>query len=119
MNVLHATRIRLSGETFAHSGTVTWLSPAAHTARNSATHEVFPMKPSVCETTLDLRGLDPPEPLERVLDALGSLQRDRYLHMVIDREPVPLYGILKRNGFEYSVDVMVDGCREICIWQEQ
>lgn len=119
MNVLHATRIRLSGETFAHSGTVTWLSPAAHTARNSATHEVFPMKPSVCETTLDLRGLDPPEPLERVLDALGSLQRDRYLRMVIDREPVPLYGILRRNGFEYSVDVMVDGCREICIWQGQ
>jgi uncharacterized protein (DUF2249 family) len=77
------------------------------------------MKPSVCEITLDLCGLDPPEPLERVLAALRSLQRDRYLRMVIDRDPVPLYGILRQNGFHYSVDMTADGCREICIWPGQ
>lgn len=82
-------------------------------------NEVFAMKPTVCEITLDVCGLEPPEPLERVLGALSTLGNDRHLRMVIDREPLPLYEILAQNGFQYSVAAMVHGRREICIWQKQ
>lgn len=50
---------------------------------------------------LDVRGLQPPEPLERVLDALDWLVPGKRLVMLIDREPLPLYRILDRNGYRY------------------
>jgi uncharacterized protein (DUF2249 family) len=50
---------------------------------------------------LDVRGLMPPEPLERVLDALDSLTAKGRIVMMIDREPLPLYRILERNGYHY------------------
>ena len=52
---------------------------------------------------LDLCGLEPPEPIERVLDALSRLQAGDEIRMLIDREPRPLYRILEQNGFEYTV----------------
>lgn len=56
------------------------------------------------EIKLDLCGLEPPEPMERVLDALSSLQPDEQVHMLIDREPRPLYRILEQNGYVYTVE---------------
>jgi uncharacterized protein (DUF2249 family) len=50
---------------------------------------------------LDVRGLMPPEPLERVLDALDFLTPAGRIVMLIDREPLPLYRILERNGYHY------------------
>lgn len=81
--------------------------------------EVFAMKPTVCAITLNVCGLEPPEPLERVMDALSTLEHDRHLRMMIDREPRLLYEILAQKGFQYSVDAMAHGRREICIWQMQ
>jgi uncharacterized protein (DUF2249 family) len=52
---------------------------------------------------LDLCGLEPPEPLERVLDALSHLQAGEEIRMLIDREPRPLYRILEQNGYVYTV----------------
>ena len=77
------------------------------------------MSPTVCEITLDVCGLEPPEPLERVLNALDALAHHCRLRMVIDREPLPLYDILTRRGFQYSVDVLSHGRREIRIWRKQ
>ncbi|MGB3290892.1 MAG: DUF2249 domain-containing protein [Burkholderiaceae bacterium] len=54
------------------------------------------------EIVLDVCGLEPPEPLERVLDALSVLAPGASLRMLIDREPHPLYGILRNNGYDYS-----------------
>ena len=51
------------------------------------------------DITLDVCGLEPPEPLERVLEALSDLPKGRRLRMLIDREPRPLYRILQNNGF--------------------
>ena len=64
---------------------------------------------------LDLRGLFPPEPMERVLDALASLQRGQQIHMVIDREPHPLYRILERNGYRYRAAEQTPGIYQIVI----
>jgi uncharacterized protein (DUF2249 family) len=60
------------------------------------------------EIELDVCGLEPPEPLERVLNALSLLKPEQRLRMLIDREPRPLYGILERNGFAYDVDLRPD-----------
>ena len=54
------------------------------------------------EVFLDLRGLYPPEPMERVLDALASLQAGQQIRMLIEREPHPLYRILERNNYRYT-----------------
>lgn len=54
------------------------------------------------DLTLDVRGMSPPEPLEHCLEALADLTAGQRLHMLIDREPFPLYNILDRDGFQHS-----------------
>lgn len=51
---------------------------------------------------LDARGLPAPEPLERCLDALAELQPDERLLLLVDREPIPLYAIVERQGFRHQ-----------------
>ena len=65
---------------------------------------------------LDVRGMEPPEPLEKVLDALDSLAPGERLCMLIEREPRPLYRILLDNGYAYRTD---GGCGlpyQVTIW---
>lgn len=64
---------------------------------------------------LDVRGLEAPEPLERVLDALSTLPPGDTLRMQIDREPHPLYRILERNGYRFEVRSHEDGLYDILI----
>lgn len=68
---------------------------------------------------LDVRGLEPPEPLEIVLDALPRLAQNAQLCMLIDREPHPLYHILERNGFCRQTRVLPDFSYEVTIWHQQ
>lgn len=67
---------------------------------------------------LDVCGLEPPEPMERVLDALSHLAPTQRLCMVIDREPRPLYRILDNNGFLHSTHARPDHLYEILIWHK-
>jgi uncharacterized protein (DUF2249 family) len=67
---------------------------------------------------LDVRGLEPPEPMQRVLEALPLLEPGgRRLRMLIDREPRPLYAILERNGYRHETNLRPDYIYEIAIWQ--
>lgn len=61
----------------------------------------MPSPDHIDELFLDLRGLFPPEPMERVLDALASLQPGQRVRLLIEREPHPLFRILERNGYRY------------------
>jgi uncharacterized protein (DUF2249 family) len=72
---------------------------------------------SAPEILLELCGMVPPEPMERVLEALDLLQPGQHIRMVIDREPVPLYRILERNGYRYSTAARDDYTYEILISQ--
>ncbi|MEO7030757.1 MAG: DUF2249 domain-containing protein [Herbaspirillum sp.] len=65
---------------------------------------------------LDVCGLEPPEPLELVLEAISALPKTQRLKMIIDREPRPLYPILTNNGFQYSVSTDANYRYEILIW---
>lgn len=71
------------------------------------------------DITIDVCGLEPPEPLERVLQALSQLKAGQRLRMLIDREPRPLYRILDANNYSYSVNARPDFLYEITISQEK
>ena len=67
------------------------------------------------DITLDVCGLEPPEPMERVLEALSDLKPAQRLYMLIDREPRPLYRILDNNGFAHETRLRPDHLYEIVI----
>ncbi|MHB1173841.1 MAG: DUF2249 domain-containing protein [Sulfuriferula sp.] len=69
------------------------------------------------EITLDVRGLDPPEPLVKVLIALETLPSGDSLRMLLNREPFPLYGLLQEDGYQYRTETFADGHLEIIIWR--
>jgi hypothetical protein len=64
---------------------------------------------------VDARWLEPPEPMERVLNALNRLRPDQGIHFLIHREPIPLYGELKLRGFSHHARMIEDDCYEITI----
>ncbi|HZW11679.1 MAG TPA: DUF2249 domain-containing protein [Noviherbaspirillum sp.] len=70
------------------------------------------------EIQIDVCGLEPPEPLERVLDALSRLAAGQRLRVVIGREPIPLYRILENNGYAYQTHSREDFLYEILIWEK-
>lgn len=48
---------------------------------------------------LDLRGLPPPEPMMRILTALGDVE----IEATLPHPPVPLYGLLDQRGYSHEV----------------
>ncbi|RJG09366.1 DUF2249 domain-containing protein [Massilia cavernae] len=67
------------------------------------------------EVFLDLRGLFPPEPMERVLDALASLKTGQQIRMMIEREPHPLFRMLERNGYSWHCTEPEPGLYQVVI----
>ncbi|MES2148463.1 MAG: DUF2249 domain-containing protein [Pseudomonadota bacterium] len=65
---------------------------------------------------LDVCGLEPPEPMVQVLEALDKLSHGQSLCMLIDREPRPLYHILTENGFVFHTTLRHDQKYEVRIW---
>lgn len=58
---------------------------------------------------IDVRGLEPPEPLVRILDALESLPKGTALHAHTDREPCHLFGEAEQRGFTSDCKEQADG----------
>ena len=52
---------------------------------------------------LDVRGLEPPEPMQRTLEALEALPRGHTLAQVNSRVPRLLLPELERRGFQYAI----------------
>ncbi len=68
------------------------------------------------EIFLDTRDLEPPEPLEQVLEALCRLGNQQRIRMLNRREPYPLYTILAREGYCHETRCVPSGDFEILIW---
>ena len=64
---------------------------------------------------LDVRGLEAPEPLERVLSTLDRLGADDELRVQINCRPVPLFRILERNDYTHEEWPGTDSLLEIAI----
>jgi uncharacterized protein (DUF2249 family) len=66
---------------------------------------------------IDARRMVPPEPFERVLDALSTLGEGEKVMLVLHREPLPLYRFLQDNDYRYQVTIGSDGSHEVLIWE--
>jgi uncharacterized protein (DUF2249 family) len=62
---------------------------------------------------IDARGLQPPEPYERVVSAIETFKPGDEIVLLLHREPQPLFSMLARNGYRYSVTHRDDGT--VCI----
>jgi len=67
------------------------------------------------EHVIDGRELQPPEPMERTLEALDTLTEGDEVLLLLYCQPHPLFSILKNNGYAWNEDVRADGTREIRI----
>ncbi len=60
---------------------------------------------------LDLRGLDPPEPMRQTLEAVEALKSGEVLQIITDREPLLLYRELDRRGHSHVGEIDLEGFR--------
>lgn len=70
------------------------------------------MQPSLSPTfvsKIDLRGLEPPEPMTRILEALGATPAGITLEARLERRPLFLLEELTRRGQKYSCKPADDG----------
>lgn len=61
------------------------------------------------DKTVDARGLEAPQPMMLVIEALDELAAGETLTLVIDREPYPLYRMLANNGYTHTTEMTDDG----------
>lgn len=69
------------------------------------------------EILVDARGLEPPEPMEKVMQALALLRPGQAIRMLLHREPFPLYPILAERGYRHDTRMEADGSYVILITQ--
>ena len=67
------------------------------------------MKDQTQSMTVDARGLEPPEPLVRILEALRSLPSGGRLEARTDRNPLHLYPLLEERGLTAETEKVEDG----------
>ncbi len=72
------------------------------------------ISPTEQPAPLDLRGLQPPEPIVRIFDALERSPGSP-LRAILPHEPVPLYALLRERGFRYAGTPRADGGFELLI----
>lgn len=63
---------------------------------------------------MDLRGLEPPEPIVRIFAALERSPEEP-LRVILPHEPVPIYALLRERGFRYSGANRAEGGYELLI----
>ena len=66
---------------------------------------------------VDCRELFPPEPMERVLEAVQAMQEDEAVLMVHRQEPFPLYKRLEERQCDYEIKRFIDGGVQLLIWK--
>ena len=71
--------------------------------------------PAEGATTLDVRGLEPPHPLVRILEALDELRPGGELVVFHERRPIFLYPQLDERGFTHETDEPTAGVIRIRI----
>jgi TusA-related sulfurtransferase len=58
---------------------------------------------------VDARGLEPPQPMVRILEAVADLPAGATLHALTDRRPLHLYAHLEAQGFRAESQEQPDG----------
>jgi len=99
-------------------------SPTAPAAARQSSDRVAAQTASDAESSgartevwLDVRDLEPPEPLVRTLEALESLPADHVLVQVNMRVPQFLLPILRERGFHFTIDESQANEVQVRIWR--
>lgn len=66
---------------------------------------------------VDARGLEPPQPMMKILEALAGLGAGGQLLALTDRPPRFLYAKLDDRGYRYATEETTDGWCETRIWK--
>ena len=69
------------------------------------------------EILIDAHGLEPPEPMEKVMQALVLLRPGDSIRLLLPREPFPLYPLLAERGYRHTTRMEADGSYVILIRQ--
>jgi uncharacterized protein (DUF2249 family) len=67
------------------------------------------MKTNEAPVMLDARGLEPPQPLVVILEALERLPQGAAMRACTDRRPMHLYALLEQRGFIGETEAQHDG----------
>ena len=67
--------------------------------------------------TLDVRNMMPPEPLMLVFDTIEDFTAGDRLSVIIDCHPLPLFKMLKRDGYAWEVKPGTESNYIIDIWR--
>jgi len=70
--------------------------------------------PRDAQRELDVRGLEPPAPMMRIMESLSRAPGEP-LRVRIHREPIPLYELLAERGFAWRTTPLEDGSFEVLI----
>ncbi|WP_442887770.1 DUF2249 domain-containing protein [Congregicoccus parvus] len=76
---------------------------------NSLSHESGPHPTHEITHEIDVRGLPPPEPMMRVLEAVAMLTAEDRLVAVTERRPLHLLAELDARGHRHRCEEMADG----------
>ena len=88
---------------------------SAATPGEGALPEAAPEAPA--EVLVDARGLEPPQPMQRILEALARLPQGAALRARTDRRPMLLYPKLEERGYRYETGEAEDDGYETRIWR--
>lgn len=66
---------------------------------------------------LDVSGLEPPEPRDRIVAALERLVPGQFLRVLHRREPLLLYPLLQEKGYTWHTQAGDTTTFEIIIWR--
>jgi TusA-related sulfurtransferase len=58
---------------------------------------------------VDARGLEPPQPMMRILEALATLPPGAGLRARTDRRPMHLYAMIEERGYRAETQMESDG----------
>ena len=69
-------------------------------------------------SVLDVRGLEPPHPMLRILQLLDRLAPGQRLLVIHERRPLLLYPQLEERAFRHETEELGPGEFRITIWRE-
>lgn len=81
-----------------------WFYRLTGAAGEPAARPVAPSSAEVGSVIIDVRGLEPPQPMLRVLERLDTLGDDQALVVIHDRRPLFLYPQLEERGFAHETE---------------
>jgi uncharacterized protein (DUF2249 family) len=69
------------------------------------------------EIELDVRELEPPQPLLKIFEIIDNMDKDAALSIIHDRKPIHLYPRLKDAGFKFLTEDTGNDLYSIKVWR--